>query len=261
MQEYRKVYAAYPGHVLEKRRGTSLRRVLGPETIAAASSFLLLEVLTAKDTQDVEGGFPWRPYKGIECITYFIDTEESLRDASAGRKAWLCAGDGEIQEKIPAMDTPVVGMQLWAALDPEASTDSFCPGFTDVPAAHVEGTEVRVIAGSCGDLTGALPQTGSGVTFLDVYIPPHGVFTYRQFASDRLVTYIIEGEAYFEADKDELFPENRALVMTEGECLEVSATHRGVRFVLLHAPSDAAPVLKMSEIRKSEDDWTELLES
>lgn len=264
MQEYRKIIAVDTGDVLEKGGKTRVTRFITPPEMPECSPFLLMEVLELADPDEFGHGFPWRAYEGIECVTCLMPFDRRRHDAGPNdQPVWLSASNGEVREEVPALKGPTIGMQVWAWLPKDANASEIsCPAAVTLPSCQVaQDVRVDVIAGAFGETEGALPTTWSDLTMLDVYLAPHAAFTFDQFASDNLLVYVLEGEGYFEAPKDELFPEGRMLVMGQGEKLEAAATHRGLRFILLHAPGHGTAILDTAAVRETNENWVSIARS
>lgn len=264
MQEYRRIIGVDTGDVLEKGGKTRLTRFITPPEMPECSPFLLMEVIELEAPDELGHGFPWRAYDGIECVTCFMSLDRKRHDAGPNDEpVWLCASNGEVREKVPPLKGPTIGMQIWAWLPNDIEkSDIECPGTVTLPGCTpAENVHVDVIAGKFGGVGGALPVTWSKLTMLDVYMAPHAEFIFDQFSSDNLLAYVLEGEGYFQVERDELFPEGRMLVMGEGEKLAVAATHRGVRFLLMHAPGKGTPILDRSAVRQTNENWTSIAEA
>lgn len=265
MQEYRKILSVDTGEILERNGRSRVTRFLGPTVASDASPFLLMEVLELKSPDDLGHGFPWRPYEGIECITYFLSADRRRHDAEqGGEPVWICASNGEVREKIPPLSGPVIGTQVWVWV-PEGDTQAdeiSCPGTITLPSVTPsEGVIVNVLAGNYKGTGGALPITWSKVSMFDIYLAPHTEFDYDGFGDDPLIAYVLEGEGYFQKNHEEVFPEGRVIVFEPGQVLSSAATHKGVRFLLLHGSAEGTPVLKKDEIRESEDNWVQIAQA
>lgn len=264
MQEYRKIIGVDTGEVLERGGKTRLTRFITPPEMPECSPFLFMEVLELEHPDDVGHGFPWRAYDGIECVTCLLRLDRKRRDAAPNdQPVWLCASNGEVREEVPPLAGPTVAMQVWAWLPSDLGrAEDETPGTVMLPRCTPEqNVQVDIVAGSFSGIAGPLPKTASELTMLDVCLAPHASFTFDQFGMDNLVIYVLEGEGYFEVDKDELFPEGRVLVLGEGGKLAVTATHRGVRFILMHAPGKGTPILNTDAVRQTEENWITIAKS
>lgn len=266
MNEYREVTGAYPGTILVRHHKTRLTRVLGADTVEDTTPFMLLEVMELDAGEDAEDGFPWHPYEGIESFLYFFDATRSGSHASvnSGSPGWVCSAMGDYKEEFPSFDGPVIGTQLWvwAGTNTPPSPLVSCPGRTALPEVRFGETTVRVIAGTFADQLGAVVLPQSKITYLDVYVGPKSEFMFQAFEEDPLLIYVLEGDGFFDQYEDELYPARRALTMSPGTTMRVKSTHRGLRFLLLHAPDAGSnvPVLDLSAVRTAESEWEKIVE-
>lgn len=264
MQEYRLVSNVYEGKVLEKDRRTRLVRYLGPNAEVSAAPFLLMESIYLDTAAEFADGFPWRPYEGVEAIWYFTAASNKLRHAQTlmSEAHWVALANGAVTEKIPDLGGPEIGTQIWIGL-PEAMAHTH----VEVPArmnAQViqpaEGVWLRVISGTYEGAEGILKSADPKAVYYDVYMDAHASWEYEDAGDGTMLIFVTEGEASFGPYDDEVYEEERALLMSDGEKLCVKATHLGVRFLLLHAPVKEGPVLDMHKVHKSEAHWEELLQ-
>lgn len=263
MQEYRRIISVDPGEILERGGKTRVTRFIDEPAVNQCAPFLLIEVLELDAPDAVEHGFPWRPYDGIECITCFLALDRKHHDAGKDDSpAWVCASNGEISEEVPAdLSGASIGVQVWAWLPEGAGAGNVeRPGFLKLPAVSpAENASIEVIAGKFGDTDGALTATSSNLTMLDIYIAPHAEYAVELDPANPALAYVLEGEGYFEQNKDEVYPEGRVIAFSSGEKLAAAATHRGVRILLLSAPQpDGTPILNERAIKKSEDNWVKI---
>lgn len=264
MQDYRKIIGAYPGHTLARHGRTRLTRVLGTDTGQPSSPFMLLDVLETKLLDDVAQGFPWQPYKGIESFLYFLDaTRDGNRASNPDSAGWVYYADGEFGDELPQFDMPVIGTQLWVwAGDRPPVPLAVSPGRTMLPKISLGPASIRVIAGTFADQVGSVILTKSGITYLDVFVAPKSECTLDAFSDDQLLAYVLEGDAYFSFEEDELYPQGRALLFAPGEQLYVHPTHRGVRFLLAHIPpaEGEVPALDETAAKRAESEWEEIVD-
>lgn len=265
MQTYRMVSRVYLGKTLERDRRTRLVRYLGPESEVDTAPFILMESIHLDTANEFQDGFPWRPYPGIEAIWYFHAAPKDTRHALSpvAEPCWVAGANGEVREEIPDLGGPEIGTQLWIGLPPEmANNTAEIPVTVLAPVVNPSaGVEVRVIGGTYGDATGPLGAGGqAGMLYLDVYLAPHAEWGLETAApGGTMVAFLTAGEVFFGPDQDEVFEEERAVLLSEGDVLKVKATRRGGRFLLLYSPEKSAPVLDMQQVQQSEADWMELL--
>lgn len=257
--EYRKVKKVYLGVTLEKDRKVRLVRFLGPDSVTDASPFLLLENMRLKTATEFEHGFPWRPCAGVESVLYFIKAPARISKAelAAGDPHWIQVGVNQVEDCVPGLEGPVLGVQIWIG-----ATDEPASGEPVAEASSLEvadGARARVVAGNFGSAE-VLTKTASGAVVLDVFMEKHAEWLVSTLHDSVVIANILEGDGYFEENEDEVFSAGRTLLFTEGTTLFVKAGARGMRFLLLAAPPKAVPAPNWDEVRKTEDDWIELLD-
>ena len=125
---------------------------------------------------DVVPGFPGHPHRGFETVTIarrgLIDHSDSLGATARfgrGDVQWLTAGKGISHcEMFPLLDpsgpNPVELFQIWLNLP--ARDKLVAPYFTmlwdrEIPRQEVPGVELRVIAGTLGDVKPPSPPPSS----------------------------------------------------------------------------------------------------
>lgn len=264
MQTNRMVSQVFLGKTLEKDRRTRLVRYLGPETEVATAPYILMESIHLDTVNEFDDGFPLRPYGGIEAIWYFHGAPKDPRHAETmiSEPYWIVGANGAVLEEIPDLGGPEIGNQLWIGLPPDMA-DSEMPVLKGLEAPVVnpaEGADVRVVGGTYGGVTGALGPGLPGALYLDVYLAPHAEWTLEpSSAQGTMIAFLTAGEVFFGPYQDEVFEEERAVLFSDGDVLQVKATHRGGRFLLLFSPIKGGPVLDMAKVEKSEADWKELL--
>lgn len=263
MQEYRLVSNVYEGKVLLKDKRTRLVRYLGPNTEISAAPFLLMESIHLNTASEFADGFPWRPYEGVEAIWYFTAAAGKLRRAHTlmSEAHWVALANGAITEKIPDLGGPEIGTQLWVGL-PESMAHNHIevPAHMDATVINpAEGVWLRIISGTYDGAAGILKSASPSAVYFDVYMDPHASWEYEDAGEGTMLIFVTEGEAAFGPYDDEIYEEERALLMSDGQKLCVKSTHLGVRFLLLHAPVKDGPILDMHKVHKSEAHWVELL--
>jgi redox-sensitive bicupin YhaK (pirin superfamily) len=78
-------------------------------------------------------------------------------------------------------------------------------------------------------------------TYLDIEISPWHAWSYSTVPSDTLFIYILSGIGTFDEDKAEI-ANKHATLFTSGEILNVCASEKGIRFLLLSASPLLEPI-------------------
>jgi len=100
--------------------GVHLSRAFGYYEIPAFDPFLMLDDFRADRPEDYPAGFPWRPHRGIETVTYMLEgpVEHSEGMGRAGNVdlggvQWMTAGSGIMPKPVNGL---MGGIQLWVNL-------------------------------------------------------------------------------------------------------------------------------------------------
>ncbi len=189
------------GQATSDGAGVRLTRVLTQDLQRRLDPFLMLDAFRNENPEDYIGGFPDHPHRGFETVTYMIAGRMRHRDSAGnegllgpGGAQWMTAGSGLIHSELPEQEAGLMeGFQLWVNLP---ARDKMCaPSYRDIPSAQIpelrtpEGVTVRVLAGACQDVPGAVQRPDTAVLFLDVHLPAgsrlfqplpagHNAFTY-----------------------------------------------------------------------------------
>jgi hypothetical protein len=107
-----------------------------------------------------------------------------------------------------------------------------------------EGAKVRVIAGAFDGVAGPITDIAANPTYLDVTLAPNSSFVEPVERGHAAFAYVFEGEGVFEAaerGEGQAIPATKLVVFDDGDAVQVRATDRPVRFLLvsgkpLHEP-------------------------
>ncbi len=252
--------------------GVRLKRAFGFHQVPQMDPFLLLDDFHSDNPDDYRAGFPWHPHRGIETITYVLHGEVEHADSIGNRGVigegdvqWMTAGSGVIHQEMPKGDPDgrLWGFQLWANLP--ASHKMMDPRYrgiesTQIPEIELDsGGRVKIICGSVNGISGPVRGIITEPEYLDVSIPPEGLFFRTVPESDTLFAYVIEGGGYFDKEREPLAHDMKGanyfdfdavypvgpehlILFAEGDRLEVVAGDRGVRFLLVSGRPIREPV-------------------
>jgi len=243
-----------PQPVLEGA-GVRLRRSLGTREVNYLDPFLLLDDFASHDRRDYEAGFPLHPHRGIETVTYVLsgavhhkDTLGNSGSIGAGDIQWMTSGRGILHEEMPQVRPEgIAGFQLWVNLPAKAKMTE--PRYRDVRAGHIpeietrDGARIRVVAGTAGDVRGAVTDIAADPTYLDVLVPPRSAYRGRIEPGHTAFAYVFEGRATFPGPGREevVVPHPRLVVLGDGDEVRVTTGDEPARFLLvsgkpLHEP-------------------------
>jgi len=199
----------------------------------------------------------------METITYVLAGDVEHGDSlgnrgviGAGDVQWMTAGSGIVHQEMPKGDSQgrMWGFQLWANLP--ASHKMMDPRYRevkrdDIPMAETaDGARVRVISGEVAGVRGPVREIVTDPEYLDVALPPGRTFTHTVKPTHTVFAYVIEGEGYFDPERDPYAREvvgesyfdmarpclcgNHSLVAYgPGDTVVVSTEEQPVRFLLV----------------------------
>jgi redox-sensitive bicupin YhaK (pirin superfamily) len=247
------------GHATSDGAGIRLVRALGTREIEQLDPFLLLEEFRS-DQADYMAAFPEQPRRGFETVTYMLAGSLEHSDqlgnhgrVESGSLQWMTAGRGVVQSEVPHQEHGLLwGFQVWINL---GANDKFCePRYQNIAKDAVPEIElpnmtgkVRVLAGRCGGMQGAITGNVLDPLYLDVALSPHMLHEFDVPEGHNACVYVFEGSARF-GDVDD--HSKKALsrhdlgVLRDGTKLRVRAASVGVRFLLLAARPLNEPVAR-----------------
>ena len=229
--------------------GVHLTRVLGTSTIEDFDPFLMMDSFDSRNPEDYIRGFPTHPHRGIETITYLVSGELAHQDSlgnkgliTSGACQWMTAGSGILHQEMPQEAERLLGLQLWLNL-PAAEKMTNPKYFDiephDVGLVELNGGFVKVISGEYEGVRGVTPHHIQA-TLLDVKLDEGQSIEIPVKEGETVFVFLIEGAGMLDG---EIFEEKTALLLGEGELVEVSALPGEVlRFFLASAPPLHEPV-------------------
>jgi redox-sensitive bicupin YhaK (pirin superfamily) len=206
MRAIEKVYRAVP---TMEGAGVRLKRVFGYAERGLFDPFLLLDHFGSDDPADYLAGFPWHPHRGIETVTYLLESRVRHGDSMGNRGVigpgdaqWMTAGSGIVHEEMPEAgpDGRMEGFQLWVNLP--AALKMTTPRYRAVAAAEVpvldrDGAEISVLAGDFEGVPGATPELFIPVRYLIVRLAPGAATRIPVPSGDLAAAYLFRGAAEF----------------------------------------------------------------
>jgi hypothetical protein len=250
-------------HVIEPQpvmegAGVRVRRSLGTREVNYLDPFLLLDDFGSRERRDYEAGFPLHPHRGIETVTYVLagavahkDTLGNAGRIGAGDIQWMTSGRGIMHEEMPQVRPEgIAGFQLWVNLPANAKMTE--PRYQDVPSARIpeiaggDGARVRVVAGTVGEVRGAVTDIAADPIYLDIALPPRGAYAGPVAAGHTAFAYVFEGRAIFPGPGAEkvTVPHPRLVILGDGDEVRVTAADDGARFLLVSGRHLGEPIAR-----------------
>eukprot|EP01037_Dinobryon_pediforme_P019245 gene19246-19632_t len=195
----------------------------------------MLDAFRNDNPDDYIGGFPNHPHRGFETVTYMIAGNMRHHDSAGnegllrpGGVQWMTAGSGLIHSELPEQsDGLMEGFQLWLNL--KSHNKMVKPSYRDIPSDKIpeftttDGILIRVIAGQCREVTGAVTRPDTEPLYLDVHMPAGTQFTQVIPAGHNAFTYTYRGSVLIAGT--EVNDRNMALLANDGgEAIRVKAT-------------------------------------
>jgi redox-sensitive bicupin YhaK (pirin superfamily) len=252
--------------------GVHLKRAFGFYHVPQLDPFLLLDDFHSNNPDEYIRGFPWHPHRGIETITYVLYGKVEHGDSmgnegiiDSGDIQWMTAGSGIIHQEMPKgqEDGLMWGFQLWANLP--ASHKMMDPRYQDVKSSEIPevtldmDVKVRIICGEVNGRKGPVHDIVIDPEYLDVTVPIHSNFTHTVKRGHTLFAYVIEGEGYFDQQRDPyayevenanyldlerdglMYSEN-LIIFEDGDEVAISTQDKPVRFLLISGKPIGEPV-------------------
>ena len=235
MNSFREVQQLVQGVATSDGAGVKLTRVLTQSLQKRLDPFLMLDAFRNDNPDDYIGGFPNHPHRGFETVTYMIAGNMRHHDSAGnegllrpGGVQWMTAGSGLIHSELPEQsDGLMEGFQLWLNLP--SHNKMVKHSYRDIPSDKIpeftttDGILIRVIAGQCREVTGAVTRPDTEPLYLDVHMPAGTQFTQVIPAGHNAFTYTYRGSVLIAGT--EVNDRNMALLANDGgEAIRVKAT-------------------------------------
>lgn len=235
--------------------GVAIERVAGMQR-GAMDPILMLDELRAVRREDLGGGFPAHPHRGMQTLTYtkhggiiHQDNRGNRGEIRDGGVQWMSAGRGIIHSEMPTQDTQGLhGFQLWINLP--AAEKMHEPRYRDIPREELvttfgEGFQATAIAGDWqlagAAVTGPLHELAPRAGVLDLHLEPGREVTLVLPASESLLAYIYEGAAVNGVRE---LTVRHLLVTSRGDEWTVGAGSEGASLLLLRGEPLREPVVQ-----------------
>jgi hypothetical protein len=272
MSTVRRIKKVWKSRPTIEGAGVHLKRAFGYDQVPLLDPFLLLDDFRSDNPTHYLKGFPWHPHRGIETITYVLQGVVEHGDSmgnrgliSSGDVQWMTAGNGIIHQEMPKGDKKRImsGFQLWANLP--ASNKMMDPRYRDVKNQQIPevslkgGIKVKIICGKLNGVEGPVRDIVTDPEYLDVSVPAGATFTHPVKKGQNAFAYVIEGEGYFDTDRDSfdheviganyfdfkrscICKDQTVVLYGDGDGVSVTSEREGVRFLLISGRPIGEPV-------------------
>lgn len=248
-------FRKFPARETIEGAGVRLHRAFGYSQLPLFDPFLMLDDFRANRPEDYLAGFPWHPHRGIETVTYMLDGRVEHGDSmghagnvTAGGVQWMTAGSGIIHQEMPKpVEGRMGGFQLWVNLprknkmmDPRYQE----LGAEEIPPVTIQnGTDVRVISGTIGGVTGPVRDIVAAPEFFDVTLAPEISFTLPVRPGYMAAAYGIGGSAGVGPDRKDQLSNRTMILFADGtESIGFHAGQSGARFLYFSGKPIREPV-------------------
>jgi redox-sensitive bicupin YhaK (pirin superfamily) len=234
-----------------------LTRVIGGQELPDLDPFLLLDEFGTDRAEDYLAGFPSHPHRGFETVTYMLDGRMRHKDnhgneglLTPGSVQWMTAGRGLVHSEMPEQESGRMrGFQLWVNLPArDKMTDpkyqEFAPEFIPV-ATPALGVEVKVIAGTVGEVVGPIAQPATDPVYLDIALESGKSWEYALPEGHNAFAYVFEGAVTLgEGDEARPLESQEMAVLGGGELLQLRAGNKPARLIVVAGRPLREPVMR-----------------
>jgi redox-sensitive bicupin YhaK (pirin superfamily) len=253
--KYRPIKQLFHSQPTLEGAGVHLKRAFGSRQLPIFDPFLLLDDFHSNEPEKYLPGFPWHPHRGIETITYMLEGQVAHGDSlgnegtiEAGDVQWMTAGSGIIHQEMPRgqADGSLWGFQLWANLP--ARHKMMSPRYRGITAQEIpvisldNGITIRLICGTFERTSGPVTDIMIDPEYMDVSVPAGVSFTHPTKPGYTVFAYVLEGQGWFEADRDRLLAAQTVALYGEGGAVSITASSTGLRFLLVSGQPLNEPV-------------------
>lgn len=251
MQRVRKISKVLKSQPTLEGAGVKLKRAFADASLL--DPFLLLDDFHSDNPDEYIAGFPWHPHRGIETITYMLHGEVEHGDSMgnsgiirSGDCQWMTAGSGIIHQEMPHQKNGLLwGFQLWANLP--ATHKMMNPRYqeiekTQIPEIKTENTLIKVICGEINGTKGPVEEIVTDPRYLDITVFSNSSVDFDIKLGHTAFVYVIEGQGYFDSNKDTLVSVENLVIFEDGDKITVTTKKEKVRFLLISGQPIGEPV-------------------
>jgi len=231
--------------------GVTVHRTIGTPSLRHLDPFLMLDHFGSDNPDEYIAGFPDHPHRGFITLTYMLDGSMQHRDSmgnqgdlQAGGIQWMKAASGVIHSEMPQQSEGLMrGFQLWINLP--ATEKMSDPAYQEFSAAAIPtvasaGSEVRVISGTYGEVSGPIDDPNTGVCYIDVTLAAGAEFRHSIDPGMAGFIYAYEGSGSIAGEN---LPTHALATLSDGDELTVSA-ETALRFILVAGRPIHEPIVQ-----------------
>ena len=209
---YRKLTHVVEGIKTQDGAGVSLTRIIGQPKLPNLDPFLMLDYFGSDNPDEYIAGFPPHPHRGFQTVTYMLKGKMRHRDSvgnngviETGGIQWMNAGRGIIHEEIPEQEEGELrGFQLWVNLPAKAKLSP--AHYQDMeadqlPVVSTECAEVKILAGSFGNVTSPVNTSHIETQFLDIKLQANQIIEIPCELGKTAFLYCFEGEVRVDGEQ------------------------------------------------------------
>ena len=256
VQVPRRVERLVVGEPTSDGAGVKLVRVLSQSLHRRLDPFLMLDAFGSEEASDYIAGFPNHPHRGFETVTYMLEGRMLHRDSAgnegllaSGDVQWMTAGRGLVHSEMPQQEEGrMEGFQLWLNLPAQ---DKMCaPNYRDIGSQQIPevslpgGGLVRVIAGSCHGVAGAVQRPQTEPTYLDVHLPAGATLEQPLAPTHNAFVYVYRGSVWI--GEQEVGVQRMAILSTDqsADGVALRAGAQGLRALLIAGQPLNEPIVQ-----------------
>jgi hypothetical protein len=255
MKSSRKIETIIEPQPVVEGAGVRLKRSIATRTLNYLDPFLLLDHFASENPADYEAGFPLHPHRGIETVTYVLsgavnhkDTLGNAGSIGPGQIQWMTSGRGIMHEEMPQVRPEgIAGFQIWVNLPAKLKMTK--PRYQDIQAdripevERVDGSRIRVVAGTLDGVQGSVTEIYADPTYLDVRVPPNTQTKLPVSLGHNAFAYVFEGGGRFGEEGAEINAP-KLLIWQDGDHVRVVTDENSVRFLLVSGRPLNEPVAR-----------------
>ena len=250
MSKIRTIRRILKGQDVIDGAGMKLIRTFANNDVEDFDPFLLLDIFDSVNPEEYVRGLDWHHHRGVETITYLIegkiayeDSRENERVLSDGECHRLTAEPVSHLKRRGPVDR-LLGVQLWLNLPAKnkmvPSGTEMYPGRTSLLLTR--GTLKYTLLPDSIKTPGAFKSDYVKTLFLDVELKADCEWSFDTVKNSKLFVCIVQGEGCFEPKGKDFIPERHVVLFNEGKTLQVKASNKGVRFLILAGKPLKEPV-------------------